>query len=235
MKKVFLCAALIVCVVTIGFSQEEAQSSQLKPSSFQVDMWFTTGAAFGNYLFGGTHAENDYIGSPGINLSFYSLFGPNQIGIFFNYGILFPAIYGSGQSHDQSAQLDFILFGFGFGHDINESIKLHLGIGPHLSFFGLINSVDKETTINNYILGLGIGGDIGIKLNVTKFVCIDFGTTLAYNFAVLNEISREKKGKDSWRNRKIETSNWNDINSIIGIKPYITVGFNLNTAALGSK
>jgi len=231
MKKVFMCVALIGCVGIVGFPQEESQSSQLKLPVFQIDMWFTTGAAFGNYFVLGTQAGNDYIGSPGINLSFYSLFGPKKIGIFFNYGILFPVIYSTGQNYDQSVQLDFILLGFGFGYDINKNLKLHLGIGPQLSFFGLINNADN-TRKNNYILGLGIGGDIGIKFSLAKFVCIDFGTAFAYNFAVLNEISTEPKGRNGWRHRKIETSSWNNIKSIIGIKPYIAVGINLDTAKL---
>jgi len=234
MKKVFLCAVLIICVGMVGFSQEETQSSQLKPPSLQIDMWFTTGTAFGNYFFIGTQVENGYIGSPGINLSFYSLFGPQKIGIFFNYGILFPVIYSGEQKFDQSVQLDFILLGFGFGYDINERLKLHLGMGPQLSFFGLINNADN-TTINDYILGLGIGGDIGMKLSLTKFVCLDFGTTLAYNFAVLNEISTEIKGDDGWRHIKTEISDWKTISSIMGIKPYIAVGFNIDSAKLSRK
>jgi len=231
MKKVVLCAALIVCAGMVGFSQEEARSSRLKPPSFRTDMWFTTGAAFGNYFFTGTQVGNDYIGSPGINLSFYALFGQKKIGLFFNYGILFPVIYSAGQNYDQSVQLDFILLGFGYGYDINERLKLHLGIGPHLSFFSLIDSADK-IKVTNSMLGLGVGGDIGIKINLTKFVCLDFGATLAYNFAVLNEISTEIEGDYNWRHRKTETSSWNNISSIMGIKPYIAVGFNLNTAKL---
>jgi len=219
MKKVFLCAALTVCVSVIGFSQDK---TQLPP----VDLWFSTGAAFGNYFINGTHVENDYIGSPGINLSFYSLFGPKKIGIFFNFGILFPVINSSGEKMSLPVQLDFILAGFGFGYDINESLKLHLGIGPHLTLINFVKNADIETSVTDIMLGLGLGGDIGIKYNLTKLVSIDLGATLAYNFAVFNEISTEIKGDDSWRHIKTETSGWNNINSIIGIRPYIAAGFN---------
>jgi len=218
-----------------GFSQEEAQPSPSKSLFPQIDMWFTTGAAFGNYFFMGPQVENDYIASPGINMNFYSLFGSKQIGIFFNFGILFPAIYSSGTDYDPSVQLDFVLPGFGYGYSINERLKLHLGIGPHLSFFALIDSPDNKTTITKSMLGLGIGGDIGIKINLTKFVCIDFGTTWAYNFAVLNKISTEINGDDGWEHIKTETLGWKEINSIIGIKPYITVGFNIDSAKLKRK
>jgi len=226
MKKVSLVLALVLCVSVVGFSQEEAHS-------FKMDTWFTTGASFGNYFFSGKRAENDYIGSPGLNLSFYSLFGEKQIGLFFNYGIVFPSIYKPETDYDKSVQLDYILLGFGYGYNFNESIKLHMGIGPHLSFFDLINDVDNKTKIDNFMLGFGFGGDIGIKFNITKFVCIDFGTTLAYNFAVLNEVRTEIKGDDGWRHTKTETSSWKNVNAIIGIKPYISVGFNIDSSKLG--
>jgi len=236
MKKVFVFSALIFCIGMVVFPQEEAQPSQAKPSflqkDFQMDMWFTVGAAFGNYFFYGKQAADDHIGSPGINLSYYSLFGPKKIGIFFNYGILFPVIYSSGQNYDASVQLDFILIGFGYGYDFNESLKLHLGIGPHLSFLNLSDSVDSKTKVTNNTLGLGLGGDVGVKYNITKYVCVDLGAALTCNFAVFNEISREVKGNDGWQQRKTESSSWNNINSIIGIKPYIAVGVNVNNAML---
>jgi hypothetical protein len=31
------------------------------------------------------------------------------------------------------------------------------------------------------IIGLGVGGDIGLKYDITDVVYIDFGTTLSYN------------------------------------------------------
>jgi hypothetical protein len=71
---------------------------------------------------------NSYTGSPGINLSLYSLFGQKNIGLFFNYGILIPVINNTGNDYNSSVQLDFHLLGVGFGHDINEKIKLYYGL-----------------------------------------------------------------------------------------------------------
>jgi len=214
MKKMLLCAAFIVGVNAIGFSQS-------------AELLFSLGGAFGNYFMNGDDLESGYTGSPGINLNFYALFNREKkigIGPFFNYGIMFPVVSDTKKPDDPSVQLDFVLIGVGFGYDINESMKLYFGIGPHLNALLLHNRGEDNTERGDYTVGFGIGGDVGIKYNFTKFVCLNAGTTITYNFVGHNETgprtNRGLKPKD--------TSGLVDHFSMVGIKPYIAIGCSLD-------
>ena len=213
MKKSFLCVLLVFGISAMGFSQDETER-------FPINIWFSAGPSFGNYFMNGKDLENSYTGSPGVNLNFYALFGEKNMGIFFNYGIMFPVVNSTRENYEPSVQLDFILLGFGFGYDINESLMLHFGIGPNMNMLFL----HSDTNSGDYFIGLGLGGDIGLTFNPIKFLCINVGTTLSYNFSAYREI----RNNIDFRNNKydIVESGWVNHYSMIGIKPYITIGFN---------
>jgi len=215
MKKMFLCVVFIVGVNAIGFSQS-------------AELWFSAGGGFGNYFMNGDEIENSYTGSAGINLSFYALFNRENkigIGLFFNYGIMFPVINNAGKLDDPSVQLDFVLLGVGFGYDINDSLKLYFGIGPHLNALFLHNRGEDNSKRGDYTVGFGIGGDLGIKYDFARFVCLNVGTTITYNFLGYNET-----GPRTNRGLKLkDTSDLIDRFSMVGIKPYIAVGFTIDT------
>jgi hypothetical protein len=214
-KKTFLCITFIVGINAISFSQEETKG-------FPFDIWFSTGPAFGNYFMNGNDLESSYTGSPGINLNFYALFGERNIGVFFNYGILFPAVNNTEKNYDPSVQLDFILAGIGFGHNINNNIKLYFGIGPNINML-FLHSGENDEKNGDYLIGLGIGGNIGFKYKLAKWLSIDVGTTVSYNFAAYREL---RDDIDFRRNRyDLEKSGWVDRYSMTGIKPYIAIGF----------
>jgi hypothetical protein len=217
MKKVFLWIALIVCITGIGFSDDTTQE-------FKFDIWFSMGPSFGNYFMNGTNMERSYTGSLGFDLSFYVLFGDRNIGLFFNYGILFPVVTNSGINLEPSVQLDFILLGVGFGHNINEALKLYFGIGPNMNML-FLHSKENSETFGDYFIGLGLGGDVGLKYNLTNYFSINVGTTLSYNFAAYREI---RNFSDRRRNKyEIEYSGWEKGYSMVGIKPYILFGINV--------
>jgi len=215
MKRMFLCFAFIVGVSAIGFSQS-------------AELWFSAGGGFGNYFMNGEEMESSYTFSPGINLSFYALFNRENkigIGLFFNYGIMFPVINNAGKLDDPSVQLDFVLIGVGFGYDINDSLKLYFGIGPHLNALFLHERGEDNSKRGDYTVGFGIGGDIGIKYNFTRFVCLNAGTTITYNFLGYNETGvRTNSCLDSK-----DSSGLIDRFSMVGIKPYIAIGFSIDT------
>jgi len=144
MKKAILCATLIIAVGTIGLAQERAQGSYFR-------IWLSAGPTFGNYFMTGSNLESSYTGSPGINLSFYALFGERNIGLFFNYGILFPVIDSTGRNLRTSIQLDFILLGAGFAHVVNESTMLYFGVGPHMNNI-FLHSRENAETIGDILL-----------------------------------------------------------------------------------
>ena len=214
MKKSFLCVLLVFGISAMGFSQDETERSPR-------EIWFSTGSAFGNYLMNGMDLESNYTGSPGVNLNFYALFGEKNICVFFNYGIIFPVVNSTREYNESSVQIDYTPLGFGFGYDINQSLMLHLGIGPNMNMLFL----RSDTNAGDYFIGLGLGGDIGFKFNPIKSLCIDFGTTLSYNFVAYKEI----RNNIDFRHNKYDIvgSGWMNQYSMIGIKPYILIGFNI--------
>jgi hypothetical protein len=217
MKKAFLLAVLITCITVIGFSQD-------KTEGFNFDIWFSTGPSFGNYFMNGTNMESNYTGSPGFDLSFYALFGEKNIGLFFNYGILFPAVISADINLEPSVQLDFILLGVGFGHNFTEALQLYFGVGPNMNML-FFHHKENSDDMGDYFIGLGLGGDIGLKYKVTNYFSITAGTTLSYNFAAYREI---RNFTDRRRNKyETEHSGWERGYSMIGIKPYILFGVNV--------
>jgi hypothetical protein len=200
MKKVFICTVLTICISTIVYSQDETQG-------VKIDICFSAGSGFGNYFMSGTNLENSYIGSPGVNLSFYALFGEKNIGLFYNYGILFSAVNDAGINYESPLQLDYILLGIGFGYDINETLKLRFGVGPNMNMLFLRSKENTVTTENNFLCW-GLGGDIGLRIKLIKFISVDVGTTLSYNFAAYDA----------------ENIGWVDRFSMVGVKPYISFG-----------
>ena len=217
MKKLFLCVVLIVGISAIGFPDDGTQG-------FKYDIWFSTGPAFGNYFINGSNLERNYTGSPGFDLSLFTLFGDRNIGFFFNYGILFPMDTNSGRSHGASVQLDFILLGVAFGYNINDALKIYFGIGPDMNMLFLHKKEGSNRT-GDYSIALGLGGNIGLKFKVTDYFIISFGTTLSYNFAAYREIRHNVSFRHYQYN--IESAGWVNGYSMIGIKPYISFGVNI--------
>jgi hypothetical protein len=74
-------------------------------------------------------------------------------------------------------------------------------------------------TISASILGFnfGIGGDIGIKYDITHIVFINLGSVLTFDFASYTSL------KSSVEN----TSGWSNNYFMFGLRPYICIGFNL--------
>jgi hypothetical protein len=179
----------------------------------------------------GKDLESSYTGSPGINLSFYTLFNQKNSGIFCKYGILFPAVNNMEKDYDPSVQFDFILVGVGFGYDISQNMKLHFGIGPDMNMLFFHSDKDSGTTKGDYFAGLGIGGDIGIKFNITNLICLNVGTTLSYNFAAYREI----RSIDNWDDKKTESSGWVSRYSMADVKPYIAIGVHFDNVTSNSR
>jgi len=224
MKRAILYAALIIGVGAIGFPQE-------KVSNWDSTIWFSAGPTFGNYFMSGSNLENSYTGSPGINLSFYALFGERNIGLFFNYGILFPAIDSTGRNLHPSIHLDFILLGIGFARTINENMTLYFGAGPQMNMI-FLHSREHAETKGDYFITLGLGGDVGLKFRFGTIFTIQIGTALSYNFAAYREIRRNLNfGNNSY---DLEDSGWLNRFSLVGIRPYISFGFTIRESNLSS-
>ena len=222
MKKTLLCVVLLAGICVFGFAGEDKEQGE-NNQPFKCDLWYTAGLAFGNYFMNGADVEKCYIGSPGGNVTSYALFGDKNMGVFFNYGYLLPAINSINKNYKLSVQYDSLFVGFGYGLNINENFKLYFGIGPNINALFLHTKEDDATT-GNYYAGLGIGGDIGLKFRFAKFLCINAGTTVTYNFAgyrvTRNDVDSKHKDFD------IDDSGWVNRYFMLGVKPYVTFGFN---------
>jgi hypothetical protein len=209
MKKILLGLLLGVGIATTVFSIEES--------------WLSFGTAFGNYFDNGSDLGDFYLGSPGLNLSGYGFWDQKNIGIFYNYGLLYPVANNIGNNYSPYMIQFDLMMGPSFRYNINEKLKLHFGIGLAFNSVSLWDRVNNNEKTSNDRFSLGIGGDVGIKYDITDVVYLNFGVALMYNFAGYNSVSSTL---DNWSNTKSESSGWINGYSMFGIRPYIAIGFN---------
>ena len=208
MKRMALSFLLIIGISAAAFSVEEN--------------WLSVGGSFGNYFDRGSDIGNFYYGSSGVNLNAYGFSNQNNIGAFVNLGLQYPVVNNIGNNYQPIVQTD-LLFGVGFRYSINERLKLHFGAGPNISFLALEDKAnDNEKTEHKRIM-LGIGGDAGLKYDITDVIYIDFGTILLFNFAGHSWVDSTL---DNWTNTRRESYGWISGNTMFGIRPYIAIGFN---------
>ena len=218
MKALVIVLVMIVGVNSILFSSDEVWS----------DSWFSLGTNFGNYFQSDANLGDFYAGSLGINFSGYGFWNHNQkMGIFFNYALLLPyqnplAANTIESNYNQVVSADFI-FGPGFRHRINEKLTLHYGIGINFNLSSFLNRESDDIKSWDERLGLGIGGDIGLKFDVTDVFFVNIGTALNFNF--VNHRLAESTA-DNWTNTRLDSSGWGS-NVMFGMRPYITFGVNM--------
>jgi hypothetical protein len=66
-------------------------------------------------------------------------------------------------------QGDFIL-GPGFRYNLSEKLKLHFGIGIDVNLFALLDSTNSDVKSTDNRTALGLGGDIGLKYDITDVI-----------------------------------------------------------------
>ena len=215
MKKFVVVLALVLGVNSILFSLEEG--------------WFATGTNFGNYFQNDANLGNFYAGSFGINFSGYAFWNHEKnIGLFFNYGLLLPyqnPLAGNtiDGNYNQVVSGDFLL-GPGFKYHLNDKLTLHYGIGFNFTMFNFLDRTNDNVKSTDDRYGFGIGGDIGLKFDITNIVYLNFGTTLTYNFA---NYRVAESTTDNWTNTRRDSSGWVNNFSMFGIRPYIAIGVNM--------
>lgn len=183
-------------------------------SAFSITaLWSSFGLSNGNYFEKNEDFDDMYTGSLGLNINTYIFNNERPLGLFMNYGLLFPITNNQKKYYNPYLQIDFML-GLGFRYTINERFITHFGFGPDINVVFLENKVDNDNIFNEGRIGIGIGGDMGIKYNFANSLYIDAGTLLQYNFLCFREA----------RNNGINY--WIKNYSLLGIKPYIAIGFN---------
>jgi hypothetical protein len=189
------------------------------------ETWFSMGFEFGNSIENSSDEGTAYIGAPGFNLNGYSFSDKRNIGAFFHWSTLFPVIAGgNGNIEEYDVQTEFIV-GPGFRYTITENLKLQFGIG----FDWMLNWANYNKNAVDFTksaYNLGIGGDIGIKYDVTDFFYINGGVILSYMFYNNTWLYASEKTSNIKETRtRIYDGNIKNY-SMVGIKPYICIGFN---------
>ncbi|MCL2804477.1 MAG: hypothetical protein FWD26_00875 [Treponema sp.] len=197
MKRTFFCILLIICVTAIGFAEKKNCIS--------------LGGAVGNYFM--MENEIEYANNTslaGLGLSFYSLFYKNKIGVFFNFNYLFLDI--TKERYSYTDQLG-VTFGIAFSHAFNEKLRIYCGAGPDISLF---LDIYEYSYLDRLIIGLGIGGDVGLRYLFNKSVSINIGVMASFHFF----------GFGYYEAIPYSIYGWIRDYYLFGIKPYIGIGFN---------
>jgi hypothetical protein len=206
----------------------------LNPAAFSLsESWTGLGFGWGN-LFESSSANGNtaktYIGSPGINYDAYGFWNKNYIGLFSSTAFLFPnkgTININGVEaaadldiYDTLFQFDFAI-GPGFRVNLRDNFKLKFGIGFHYTM--MVGSYTRYVGYYNDKIGfvmwgytLGIGGDAGVKFDITDTFFISAGSAFSFDFASHVSIF------SSFGN----TSGWAGDYFMLGIRPYLCIGFN---------
>ena len=191
------------------------------------DGWLALGANFGNYFQNDADLGGFYAGSLGVNFSGYGFWNHKKnIGVFFNHALLLPhqnplAVNTIDSNYNKVVSSDFLV-GPGFRHKINDKLQFHYGIGLNISLFNFLNRLNDDDKFTDQRYSFGIGGDVGLKYDITDVMYLNIGTTLNFNFA---NYRVAESTADNWANTKRDSSGW--INSpMFGIRPYFAVGVN---------
>jgi len=163
------------------------------------ESWISLGFEYGNFFDSYTERENtikSYMGSPGINFGGYQFLNGRKIGIFIHDLFAFPVIV-SEKTNGVTTKNDFsnydfnfqvgMIIGPGFRYDINERLKFKYAAG--LGFVLTASEYTKYTPgykddIHTMLAwNFGIGGDAGLKFDITRTVFLTAGSIFTFDFA----------------------------------------------------
>jgi hypothetical protein len=169
MKKIFIPAALLICAIIPVFS-----SSQ--------ENWFGGGFTFGN-AFEFDSSYRGYLGSPGFYISAYGFPNDRNYGFFLHGNWVFPVITrGNDPKYDMELSG---IFGVCGRYSLTNKFTFYGGIGLDSHFIRgdyYNRDATSETDFLIIIHGLGIGGDMGFKYDITDVLYVNLGCTVAYLF-----------------------------------------------------
>jgi hypothetical protein len=209
-------------------------AASISPAIFSLsESWTGLGFGWGNFFEdvskGGDTAKT-YMSSPGVTLNSYGFWNRGNIGFLSNMAFLFPNrstldINGTKTSVDLSVYdilFQFnVVIGPGFRFNVNDRLALQFGVG--LNYMQTFGSYTMFVASYGYSVGytllafnLGVGGDVGVKFDITDTLFISTGSTFSFDFANLTSVY------SSFGN----TSGWASNYSMFGVRPYLCIGFN---------
>ncbi|MDR0623376.1 MAG: hypothetical protein LBG10_03000 [Treponema sp.] len=205
MKKTILFAALLAGIVFFTFAQAQ-------------ETWMSLGFEFGNYFENVTDSRNTYVGSPGINLNFYFFGQQKKLGVFNRNSFLFPVVK-SGESNEftYGMQMAFVI-GPAFRYAFNDYLTLQSGFGVNVAGI-YVDCPEGSYTYPVSSMVLGVGGDLGLKFDLTDVVFINIGGAFAFNFFNTFSVKSMPPAVEKWLDGYMAAE----------FKPYICVGINSYT------
>jgi hypothetical protein len=164
-------------------------------------------------------ADEFYTIIPGLALPSYTFWDNRPIGLFSNFGTrwLSKAHSPADDIYEYHGLGIDMMIGPGFRTVLGEKQIFRYSVGFEAAFETM--SYRTRTNDNTYsfaFIDLGIGGNMGLKLDITDILNIVFGADMFITF-----VDCAVDGNDY-------ASKWS-FNPIIGIKPYISIGFNAYT------
>jgi hypothetical protein len=193
--------------------------------AFSMENRLALGFEYGNFFENSTDSGvdiNKYVGSPGINMSFYHLW--DNLGFFHSYSYLFPITVSSNVGkYEYFFRFNFMV-GPAYKIAFTEKIDMNLGIG-----FSLGPTIGE---LNNRVFSqfsMGIGGDAGVSFFLNKMAYINIGGIFTYHFANITRMGTGNYVVDEDGDRdEIKNTAWSDNYSMLGVRPYIRFGIKLD-------
>jgi hypothetical protein len=185
---------------------------------FSYEGRFSVGFEYGNFFEKRTDAGIDfdiYMGSPGIELSFYHFW--DNMGFFHTNSFLFPSyIRTNVDGYDYFFQYIFMI-GPAYKIIFTEKLDMTLGLG-----FSLGPTVGTQGAMFNF----GIGGDIGVTYFLNKVAYINIGSIVSNHFANFSRVGNGTYDRDGDENKDtVRSGNYN----LFGLRPYVRIGWSINT------
>jgi hypothetical protein len=196
----------------------------INAAAFSMENRLALGFEYGNFFENSTDSGvdiNKYVGSPGLNTSFYHLW--DNLGFFHSYSYLFPITVSSNAgSYEYFFRFNFII-GPAYKIDFTEKIDMTLGLG-----FSLGPTIGELNNRAFSQFSMGIGGDIGVSFSLNEIAYINIGSIFSYHFSnvVLIGTGIYEVDEDGDRD-EINNTEWSDNYSMIGVRPYIRFGIKI--------
>ncbi|MDR0707762.1 MAG: hypothetical protein LBF60_07800 [Treponema sp.] len=152
----------------------------------------------------------------GISLVTYGFWDDKQPGMFFHLGGLFNSSSVKDGILNYNSVIEDIVVGPGFRVNLNDVLTFRYGVGFDFSMEACdYRKQDAEDDYSVVSLDFGLGGNANVKLDVTDIFCVVLGVNVTCTVADWTLSSAEST-----------TSKWT-FAPIIGIKPYIGLGWNM--------
>lgn len=154
-----------------------------------------------------------------LNIRGYGFWENTPIGMYV-YGMTARPVYASSGNHGQglySGMLQEWIVGISLKHIMNDRLILLSGMGLGLNIDTIKVNLNTGELHNADIYNLGIGGDIGLKLNFNRTMHLMLGLNLLYSFVNYTDIT--------YSNIKNKDTKW-ETNSVISPNIFLGFGFN---------